>query len=406
MDLSSMVQSINVIDVLVVLLVVAAAISGFRQGLITALFTLVSAVAGAVGAVKLAPLAMDLVTDSTAKIALGIACVVVGVGVGEVVGSLVGRAISSRISWRPAQAVDRTLGIFGYSLAVLLVIWLVAVPLAAVPWPWLSSTIRSSTVLGEVDKVMPDQARDLSTGLRQVFNDSGFPAILDPLAPTPGTTEVAAPDAATTDNAAIAAAAPSILKVRAVSESCSRRMEGTGFVIGPNKVMTNAHVVAGSARAGVEVNGTVLTGSVVVYDPDLDIAVLDVPDLSPDIPALRFASSAAAAGSDAVVAGYPLDGPYTLSPARVRAVIDLRGPNIYSSSTVTREVYTIRAQVRPGNSGGPLLSADGTVLGVIFGGAIDSEDVGFALTADQVADVLEQGLQDDTPTGTQVCTAA
>lgn len=405
-QLSSFLESINAVDVLVVLLVIAAAVSGFRQGLITALFTLVSAVAGAIAAVKLAPLAMDLVDDSAAKIAIGIACVVVGVGIGEVVGSLLGRAISSRISWRPAQAVDRTLGIFGYSLAVLLVIWMVAVPLASVPWPWLSSTIRSSTVLGEVDKVMPDEARDLSTGLRQVFNDSGFPAILDPLAPTPGTTEVSPPDTAATDNAAIAAAAPSILKVRAVSESCSRRMEGTGFVIGPHKILTNAHVVAGAARAGVEVGDDVLTGSVVVYDPDLDIAVLDVPELSTGIPALTFASTPASAGDDAVVAGYPLDGPYTLSPARVRTTIDLRGPNIYSSSTVTREVYTIRAQVRPGNSGGPLLAADGSVLGVIFGGAIDSEDVGFALTAAQVADVVQAGLADDTPTSTQVCTAA
>ena len=393
----------SIVDIIVVLLVIAAAISGFRQGLITAMFTLVTAIAGAIAAIRLAPLLMELVDDSTAKIAIGIACVVVGVGIGEVAGSTVGKAISNKVSWRPAQAVDRTLGLFGYSIAVLIVIWLIAVPLASVPVPWLSSAIRGSAVLGKVDEVMPSQAQDVSSRLREVFNDSGFPAILDPLAPTPNTS-VDPPDPAVAGTAGVAAAEQSILKVRAVAESCARRMEGTGFVIGDGKVMTNAHVVAGSDRAVVETDGGTLEGTVVLYDAQRDLAVLDVPELT--APALVFASEDAAPGSDAIVAGYPLDGPYTLTPARIRASIQLRGPNIYADSTVTREVYTLRAQVRPGNSGGPLLAPDGTVLGVIFGAAIDEADVGFALTADEVQSVVQAGLTDGSAASTQACTAA
>jgi S1-C subfamily serine protease len=393
----------NFLDILVVLLVIAAAISGFRQGLVTAMFTLVTAIAGAIVAIQLAPLLMGLVDDSTAKIAIGIACVVAGVGIGEIAGSTVGKAISERISWRPAQAVDRTLGLFGYACAVLIVIWLIAVPLASVPIPWLSSAIRGSTVLGQVNTVMPSQVQDVSSKLREVFNDSGFPAILDPLAPTPNSS-VAPPDPAVASTPEVAAAGESILKVRSVAESCSRRMEGTGFVIGPGKVMTNAHVVAGSDRAGVEVGGKTLDATVVVYDSHRDLAVLDVPDLT--AAPLRFATAPAAAGADAIVAGYPLDGPYTLTPARVRSLIELRGPNIYSSETVTREVYTLRSQVRPGNSGGPLLAPDGTVLGVIFGAAIDETDVGFALTAAEVAPVVQAGLADDSAASTEACTAA
>ncbi len=393
----------TIVDIVVVLLVLAAAVSGYRQGLITALFTLVTAIAGAVVAIQLAPYLMERVDDSTAKIAIGIACVVVGVGIGEVAGSTVGRAISQRISWRPAQAVDRTLGLFGYAVAVLVVIWLIAVPLASVPYPWLSSAIRGSAVLAKVNEAMPAQAQGISTKLREVFNDSGFPAILDPLAPTPNTS-VDPPDPAVGANRAVAAAQSSVLKVRSVAQSCSRRMEGTGFVIAPGKVMTNAHVVAGSDRAAVETDGGTLDASVVVYDSQRDLAVLDVPDL--DAAPLKFAAAPAEAGSSAIVAGYPLDGPYTLTPARVRASIDLRGPNIYSNSTVTRGVYTLRAQVRPGNSGGPLLAPDGTVLGVIFGAAIDETDVGFALTAEEVAPVVQAGLTDDTAASTETCTAA
>ena len=393
----------NILDVIVVLLVIAAAISGYRQGLITAIFTLVSAVAGAVVAIQLAPLVMELVDDSTAKIAIGIACVVVGVGIGEIAGSTVGRAISQRISWRPAQAVDRTLGLFGYAFAVLIVIWLIAVPLASAPVPWLSSAIRGSTVLAKVDDVVPSQAQDVSAKLREVFNDSGFPAILDPLTPTPNTS-TDPPDPTVSTTPQIAAAAQSILKVRAVAESCSRRMEGTGFVIGPGKVLTNAHVVAGSDRAGVEFGGETLDATVVLYDSQLDLAVLDVPDLTAT--PLVFATERGAPGSDAIVAGYPLDGPFTVTPARIRSLIQLRGPNIYTDATVIREVYTLRGDVRPGNSGGPLLAPDGTVLGVIFGAAIDEPDVGFALTAAQVADVVQAGLVDSSADSTQACTAA
>jgi len=394
---------INWVDVVVILLVIAAAVAGFRQGFVTAMFTLVTAIAGAVVAIWLAPMLMGLVEDSTAKIAIGIACVIVGVGVGEIAGSTVGRAISRKINWRPAQAVDRTLGLFGNALAVLLVIWLIAVPLAAVPFPWLSSAIRGSAVLGKVDDVMPSQAQDVSVRLREVFNDSGFPAILDPLAPTPNTA-VDPPNQQVVSSAGVLAAEDSILKVRAVAESCARRMEGTGFAIGPGKVLTNAHVVAGSDRAVVESAGGNLDATVVLYDPQTDLAVLDVPKLT--AAPLQFAQTPAASGSDAIVAGFPLDGPYTLTPARVRSVIQLRGPNIYSNSTVTREVYTLRAQVQPGNSGGPLLAPDGTVLGVIFGAAIDETDVGFALTAAEVAPVVQAGLSDDSAASTQSCTAA
>lgn len=393
----------NVVDVIVVLLVVAAAIAGFRQGFITAIFTLVTAIAGAVVAIWIAPYLMDLVQDSTAKIAIGIACVIVGVGVGEIAGSTVGRAISRTIDWRPAQALDRALGLFGNALAVLLVIWLIAVPLAAVPFPWLSSAIRGSAVLGKVNEVIPNQAQDLSTRLREVFNSSGFPAILDPLAPTPNTA-VDPPDQQVVASPAVEVAGRSIMKVRAIAQSCARRMEGTGFVIGPGKVMTNAHVVAGSDRAVVETDAGSLEATVVLYDPQTDLAVLDVPDLT--APALQFAAERASSGDNAIVAGFPLDGPYTLSAARVRSTVQLRGPNIYSDATVTREVYTLRAQVRPGNSGGPLLAPDGTVLGVIFGAAIDETDVGFALTADEVAPVVQAGLADDTAASTLSCTAA
>jgi S1-C subfamily serine protease len=275
------------------------------------------------------------------------------------------------------------------------------VPLGKTPYAWLNSAVRSSSVLSTVDEVMPDQLREVSGKLGDLFDQSGFPQILDPLSSTP-ITDVPPPDAALAKSPVVTRAEPSIVKVRALAESCSKQLEGSGFVIAPDRVLTNAHVVAGSNSTTVEVDGDARAATVVLYDPRTDVAVLQVDGLG--LPALRFAPDAAESGADAIVAGYPLDGPFTVRAARIRADFDLRGPDIYGN-TVTREVYTVRGTVQSGNSGGPLLDAQGRVLGVVFGAAPDADDVGFVLTADEVADEVAAGAIDTTAADTGACVA-
>lgn len=392
----------NFVDALVIVLLLGAAWSGFRRGLVNSTFALIGAVGGAVIGIKIAPLLMSHVSDSTAKVAIGIACVILGVGIGEIAGATVGRALSDRVTWRPAKAVDRGLGLVGHTLAVLVVTWMIALPLGSVPFPWLASAVRSSTVLAGVDKVMPSGVRDVSTRMRQLFDDSGFPAILDPLTPTPDV-QVGVPDTTLSASPALRAAGQSVLKIRGIATSCSRRIEGSGFVIAPGKLLTNAHVVAGTDQVSVEQGNATLAATVVVFDPNRDLAVLDVPGLirAP----LKFSRTPGQAPDSAAPAGYPLDGPFTITPGRIRSEITLNGPNIYSSATVSRDVYTLRANVRAGNSGGPLLAADGSVLGVVFGAAIDKPDIGFALTAAEAAPVIAAGLVDGTAVATGACTA-
>ena len=392
----------NYVDALVVVLLLGAAWSGFRRGLISSSIALIGAIGGAVLALWSAPAVMSRVEDSAAKVAIGIACVIVGVGIGELAGAAAGHALGDRITWRPARAMDHGLGLVGHTLAIAVVTWMVALPLGSTTFPWLSSAVRSSVVLGDVDKVMPTGLRDVSTRMRQLVNDSGFPAILDPLTPSPDV-RVGAPDPALAASAALLRAGRSILKVRGEAPSCSRQIEGSGFVIGPGKLITNAHVVAGTDLLTVQQGADVLPATVVVYDPNRDLAVLDVPGLSRS--ALTFTPGSGRAGESAAPAGYPLDGPLTITPGRISSQFTLEGPNIYSSATVGRAVYTLRAAVRAGNSGGPLLAADGSVLGVVFGAAIDRPDVGFALTAAEVAPVVAAGLTDHTAAGTGGCTA-
>lgn len=395
----------NIADVVLVLILLGAAASGYRRGLVAMLTAMAGAVLGAVIGIKLAPQAGSLVHHPAGRIAISIAIVLAAVGVGQMVGRWAGSRLAGLLSWRPVQAVDRGLGMVGQTVAVLVVIWLIAVPLAALPLPWLSAQIRTSAVLAEVDGVMPPQAQQISARLRALFVGTGLPQILDPLTPAPDT-PVAPPDPALARDPALAALAASIPKIHAESRACAQAMEGSGFVVAPGRVVTNAHVVAGSSTVTVQVaDGRSLRATVVEFDPEVDIAVLSVPSLAAAPLTLADDPAGASAGDDAAAAGYPLGGPFTLSPMRLRATIRLTGPDIYGADTVTREVYTLRGTIRPGNSGGPLLDADGAVIGVVFGAAIDKPDVGFALTLRQAMMPIAKGVNARQAADTGSCVA-
>jgi S1-C subfamily serine protease len=193
------------------------------------------------------------------------------------------------------------------------------------------------------------------------------------------------------------------VKITGLAPSCSREQEGSGFVFAPDHVMTNAHVVAGVRNPRVALpspGGRVLSARVVLFDPNRDVAVLYVPGIgrSP----LQFAGKVST-GASAVVAGYPENGPLTAVPARVAGEQEVTGPNIYANRQVTRDVYTLRARVRPGNSGGPLLSPSGAVDGVVFAAAVYQRDVGYALTAAEVAADARAGGTATTRVSTQGC---
>jgi S1-C subfamily serine protease len=195
--------------------------------------------------------------------------------------------------------------------------------------------------------------------------------------------EVDPPDPSLASHPVVAEAAHSVVKIRTVAPGCQKILESSGFVIAPNRVMTNAHVVAGGERVSISVDGQDHAATVVVYDPNEDISILDVPDLQ--APPLAFAEDEAPKGADAVIMAYPGGGTFAATPARVREVIELSGPDIYRTTTVKREVYVIRGGVRQGDSGGPLIDLNGRVLGVVFGAAVKDADTGFVLTARQVS---------------------
>jgi S1-C subfamily serine protease len=393
----------TVLDLVLILLMVVFAINGYRQGFVVGLLSFVGFFGGAAIGLQLGPLVGELFSGEPARLILTLV-VVFGLALaGQALANWLGIKIRRGIHNRTGRTLDDIGGSFVSVIALLIVVWLVAAPLGSSSITGLSRAIRTSSVLHTVNSVMPQQVQALSNELRSTVDTSGFPDVFGGLVPTT-VREVPAPNPALAGLPVVRNAEASVVKIEGTAPSCSRRIEGSGFVFAPGRVLTNAHVVAGTRRLQVqpEGSGEAVSGTVVVYDPERDLAVIDVPDL--DAPALHFASAQARTDADAIVLGYPLDGGYDAEPARIRDVGPIKGPDIYNSQTVTRDIYTIRGLVRSGNSGGPLVTSSGAVLGVVFAAAADDPQTGFALTAKEAAPVIDEGQSANGRVATGSCT--
>ncbi|MFY9919348.1 MAG: trypsin-like peptidase domain-containing protein [Mycobacterium sp.] len=196
-------------------------------------------------------------------------------------------------------------------------------------------------------------------------------------------TSADAPDLAVSSDQVVAKARPSVVKVHGESESCQKITDGSGFVVAPHKVMTNAHVVAGAETFSVDAEGNVFGAHVISYDPQADIAILDVPGLSAR--PLAFAEYTVSTGVDALVLGYPGAGSFKASPAQIREVTEINGPDIYHATSVTRQVYVLIGSFpQAGASGSAVVDLYGHVIGVYFGAETHDSTTGFAITAAQV----------------------
>lgn len=369
------------LDLLVMAVAAVAAVSGWRSGALGSLMSFIGVVLGAVAGVLLAPHVVTQISGPRTKLFATLFLILALVVIGEIAGVVLGRAVRGAIRNRTLRLFDSVIGLGLQIVAVLLAAWLLATPLTASDQPDLAAAVKGSRVLAEVDEVAPPWLRSVPTRLSGLLDTSGLPEVLEPFGRTPIAT-VDAPDAALATDAVVDATRGSVVKIRGVAPGCQKVLEGSGFVVSPNRVMSNAHVVAGSESVTVEVNGQTYDAFVVSYDPSADISILDVPGL-PAAP-LPFVDELAPPGTDAIVMGYPGGGGFAANPARVRETIKLNGPDIYRTTTVTRDVYTIRGTVRQGNSGGPMINRGGEVLGVVFGAAIDDADTGFVLTSDEV----------------------
>jgi S1-C subfamily serine protease len=377
----------NFLDWCLVVLVLAYALSGYWQGFIAGAFATAGLLLGGLCGIWLAPVLLGDAAPSL-WVSLGALFVVlVMASVGQAILQFVGTRLRAQITWQPARALDAVGGSLLSMVAVLLVAWMLGVAISGSRIPGISPQVRESRVLVAVNDVMPGQAQEALRSFDSVVGSSFFPRYLEPFAPE-RIVNVAPAQRRVLRDPDIRDASKAVFKVRS-NNRCGSGVEGTGFLYAPNKLMTNAHVVAGVTEPVVKVGDESVSGTVVYYDPDVDVAVLDVPAL--DGPTLGFDLEGREREQGAVL-GFPQDGPFNAQPVRIRTDQRLRSPDIYGNGTVTRHVFSLRGLIRPGNSGGPVVSTGGEVLGVVFAASVSDRDTGYALTAAQVRRAAAVGL--------------
>ncbi|SDD56843.1 Colicin V production protein [Streptomyces prasinopilosus] len=387
-------KAVNVLDILLLVAAVWFAVVGYRQGFVVGILSVVGFLGGGLVAVYLLPLIWDVLTDnaevSTAAAVVAVVVVIVCASVGQALTTHLGSKLRRYITWSPARALDATGGALVNVVAMLLVAWLIGSALAGTTLPTLGKEVRQSRVLTGVSRALPDQADTWFADFSSVLAQNGFPQVFSPFANEP-ITDVQPPDPALAGSPVADRAQRSIVKVMGTAPQCGKVLEGTGFVFSERRVMTNAHVVGGVDEPTVQIGGEgrKYDATVVLYDWKRDIAVLDVPDLK--APVLRFTTEEAGRDDGAIVAGFPENGAYDVRSARVRGRITANGPDIYHRGTVRRDVYSLFATVRQGNSGGPLLTPDGQVYGVVFAKSLDDAETGYALTVDEIKDDIAKG---------------
>ncbi len=388
----------NSLDLIIALVLVAYAVSGYFQGFVVNLIATVGLLIGGLAALALVPqvLSGGTPTLSSSLLALGL---VIGAGaVGQAVGTFVGSGLRDGLTWRPLRSLDAVGGSALSIVAVLCATWALGYSVSGTSIPYLSTASRDSAILARVDSVMPARATSVLRSFNEVLDSNLFPRYIDPFE-SEDITQVDPPDETTLASPGVERARDSVVKILGQAK-CDRGIEGSGFAYADGRIMTNAHVVAGVETPMVVVGREQVPTRVVVFNKDLDIAVLAVDGV--DLDPLRFDDDGEA-GQSAAILGYPENGPFDARAARIRNEMRLRSPDIYDRGQVVRETFAIRGLVRSGNSGGPLVSETGEVLGVIFAASVADKSTGYALTADQVADDARRGATATAAVSTGEC---
>lgn len=390
----------DLLDLIIAILVLGAGVHGLRVGAVAQVFAFAGFLLGlGLGAVAISTVDAH-VSGALTKTVVALLLLLVPASVLGALARQLGLRVGSALRRVRLGRLDQLAGMATAVAGTLVVCWLFASILVNSSSPTVSRAIEGSTVIRHLESVLPP-VPDAFSSVQRYLASSGFPQVLVNILPE-SIGPVVLPDTAQL-HAALRVAAASTVKVVAIG--CGQEQEGSGFVTSSGIVVTNAHVIAGTHDITVDdvATGKVETAIPILFDKDFDLAILAVDPLG--VPALKVDPSYVGRGRAGVVLGYPEGGPFNAQPAAIVSRFVAQGRDIYGASLTTRTVYELEAIVRPGNSGGPLVSADGEVLGVVFSRSASSPDIGYALASPGVAARLSKARASDQRVGTGACTS-
>jgi len=390
---------VNPVDLLAIVLFVVAVALGIRSGALPQLLGLAGAAVAALAGLAILPFVSPFLDSLSPGIrAIVVLSVLLGlVGLGEGLGATAGRAMSQALGDGFLGALDRVGGALVGAAQAVLILWLAGGVIASGPFPNLSQLAQRSIALRAVDRFLPPPT-EIVLELGNMLDASGLPNVFI------GLEQLPAPDIDLPSDERAAQigerAAPSVLRV--VADGCNQRASGTAFVVAPEYLLTNAHVVVGSKSVLVQTSEETYEATPVLIDLKLDVALLFADGVK--APPLTFAGSEPTRGDIGATIGFPGGGNKTVEPASVAATYFATGLDVTGKARVTRRILELRARVIPGDSGGPLVLENGSVGGVVFAESRVDPTVGYALSALEVRDRISPAVGSTGAVPTGPCT--
>lgn len=315
---------------------------------------------------------------------------------------LVGEYFGLRLKFKISEGkwsdkLDRVFGSFLAAITLLAAVWLGAAIFRNMPIDSWQRQIRSSRIVALLNHRLPS-APELLTKLGHLIDPNGFPQVFTGLEPTIKKDAPLPNMGVLTD--AVQKSRDSVVKI--AGEGCGGVVQGTGFVVGDDEVMTNAHVIAGVEQPQILDGNGQHSAQIILFDSELDLAILRATNLAGD--ALTLNTNDTERGTPAAIVGFPGNEGFHAGPAAVLESFVAVGHDIYNHGKTERSVYSLRGHVEQGNSGGPLIDKKGDVLGVIFAKSTSYDQIGYALTAEQVSDSLETATKRTSTVDSGSCT--
>ncbi len=368
--------SVTGLDWLILVFVLSMGFWGYQQGLLVGVLSLAGFALGAFAGSRLGPALLADGSESPYAPAIALAGAFLIGGIAAISLEGVARALRARILRRDrAVVVDAAGGALLLAALGLGLAWLFgAVALNTPGAKDLRQAVQRSAILRALNENFPP-----SGSLLNILNR------IDPRVaingPSPG---VGPPDSRLARDPDVTGDEDSVVKV--LGTACGLGVEGSGWVAAPGLVVTNAHVIAGEEDTTVTPSdGGTLDATPVHFDSTNDLALLRVGSL--DSPSLRLVPDPAS-GTPGAVLGYPENGPFTITPARLGPTATVLTQDAYGRGPVSRQLTALRGEIHSGNSGGPMVDGDGAVLTTVFAATTEGKPSGYGVPNDVVRGAL------------------
>lgn len=393
------------LDAILVVLLIVALVKGYHRGLWVVLGTMLGTVAGAVGGFYLIPFVSGWVSEPTLRVVVLVVATFLLIWLGQTIGVAIGRRVRLHVNLPALRRVDRILGAGAAVVVSVVILGLIALSLNSLGMAPVTREINRSAVLTATDRILPDGSQRFLAESRAAIAGLGvIPEIDTPVkevAAEPEATPTATLEVPEEEEEEQAQIQDSVVRLSGFAEQCAQTQNGTGVVVAQDRILTNAHVVAGVAEPIVETQDRqVFPGRVVHIDPARDLAVVAVDGAQ--LPVAEHGADLEE-GAAALALGFPAGGPYVATPAEVQARGELLISDIYGREDSTVDIYQLNADIEPGNSGGPLVTEDGEVAGLVFARAPGSSTIGYAIAGDEFEQLLGDVQNLDVPVQAGEC---